>query len=147
MAVLQIVRFRAKPEVSDAEMLQVNERFQREVAPNLPGLERREATRTDTGDWVLVLRYADMDQEDRHGHALGLVPSGRLRIGTAVPVTGFRLRRGAPTESGRVEAFSDGVFAVAMIAWPSSGPPCLLSAAPSPSWGSPGRTTTTFSRG
>ena len=35
MAVLQIVRFRAKPEVSDEEMLQVNERFQREVAPNL----------------------------------------------------------------------------------------------------------------
>ena len=61
MAVLQIVRFRAKPEVSDAEMLQVNERFQREVAPSLPGLERREATRTDSGDWVLVLRYADMD--------------------------------------------------------------------------------------
>ena len=61
MAVLQIVRFRAKPEVSDEEMLQVNERFQREVAPSLPGLERREAPRPDSGDWVLVLRYADMD--------------------------------------------------------------------------------------
>lgn len=31
-----------------------------------------------------------------------------------MPVTGSRLRRGAPTESGRVEAFSDGVFAVAI---------------------------------
>jgi len=61
MAVLQIVRFRAKPEVSDEEMLAVNERFQREVAPSLPGLERREATRSEDGDWVLVLRYADMD--------------------------------------------------------------------------------------
>jgi hypothetical protein len=61
MAVLQIVRFRAKPEVSDEEMLAVNERFQRDVAPTLPGLERREATRSEDGDWVLVLRYADMD--------------------------------------------------------------------------------------
>jgi len=61
MAVLQIVRFRAKPEVSDAEMLEVNERFQREVAPHLAGLERREATRSEDGDWMLVLRYADMD--------------------------------------------------------------------------------------
>ena len=61
MTVLQIVRFRAKPEVSDQEMLAVNERFQREVAPSLPGLERREATRSEDGDWVLVLRYADMD--------------------------------------------------------------------------------------
>lgn len=61
MAVLQIVRFRAKPEVTDEEMLDVNERFQREVAPTLPGLQRREATRSEDGDWVLVLRYADMD--------------------------------------------------------------------------------------
>jgi len=61
MAVLQIVRFRAKSEVSHEEMLAVNERFQREVAPTLPGLERREATCTADGDWVLVLRYADMD--------------------------------------------------------------------------------------
>ncbi len=61
MAVLQIVRFRAKPEVTDEEMLAVNERFQREVAPTLPGLERREATRDADGEWVLVLRYADMD--------------------------------------------------------------------------------------
>ncbi|MGD9956668.1 MAG: hypothetical protein AB7O74_06505 [Candidatus Nanopelagicales bacterium] len=61
MAVLQIVRFRAKPEVADEEMLAINERFQREVAPTLPGLERREATRSQDGDWVLVLRYADLD--------------------------------------------------------------------------------------
>jgi hypothetical protein len=61
MAVLQIVRFRAKPEVTDEEMLAINERFQREVAPTLPGLERREATHSEDGDWVLVLRYADMD--------------------------------------------------------------------------------------
>ena len=61
MAVLQIVRFRAKPEVTDKDMLAINERFQREVAPTLPGLERREATRSPDGDWLLVLRYADMD--------------------------------------------------------------------------------------
>jgi hypothetical protein len=61
MAVLQIVRFRAKPDVTDVDMLAINERFQREVAPTLPGLERREATRSEDGDWVLVLRYSDMD--------------------------------------------------------------------------------------
>ncbi len=62
MAVLQIVRFRAKSEVGEQEMLEINEKFQREVAPTLPGLERREATITPEGEWVLVLRYADMDQ-------------------------------------------------------------------------------------
>lgn len=62
MAVLQIVRFRAKPDVTDQEMLAINQRFQREVAPTLPGLERREATRNEDGNWVLVLRYSDMDQ-------------------------------------------------------------------------------------
>lgn len=61
MAVLQIVRFRAKADVSDDDMLAINERFQREVAPTLPGLERRESTRSDDGEWVLVLRYADME--------------------------------------------------------------------------------------
>jgi len=61
MTVLQIVRFRAKPDVTEEEMLAINDRFQREVAPTLPGLQRREATRTEDGEWVLVLRYADMD--------------------------------------------------------------------------------------
>ena len=61
MAVLQIVRFRANPEVSQREMLAINERFQREVAPTLPGLERREACLTQDGEWVLVLRYQDLD--------------------------------------------------------------------------------------
>ncbi len=61
MAVLQLVRFRARPEVNDEEMLALNERFQREVAPTLPGLERREATRSEDGEWVLVLRYATME--------------------------------------------------------------------------------------
>ena len=61
MAVLQIVRFRAKADVSEAEMAAVNDRFQQEVAPTLPGLERRDATRTADGDWVLVLRYSDLD--------------------------------------------------------------------------------------
>lgn len=41
----------------------------REVAPTLPGLERRDATRSDEGEWILVLRYSDME------HAAG----GRAR--------------------------------------------------------------------
>jgi hypothetical protein len=58
---LQIVRFRTKPDVAEADIVEINERFQREIAPELPGLERREATRTADGAWVLVLRYADME--------------------------------------------------------------------------------------
>ena len=65
MAVIEIVRFRTKTGVDEAEMTAVNERFQREVAPVLPGLERREATRTEDGEWVLVLRYRDAESAAR----------------------------------------------------------------------------------
>ena len=61
MAVIQIVQFRAKPEVTERDMLDINEKFQREVAPTLAGLERREASLTQDGEWVLVLRYVDME--------------------------------------------------------------------------------------
>ena len=61
MAALQIVRFRTNADVAEADIVAINERFQREIAPALPGLQRREATRTADGGWVLVLRYADMD--------------------------------------------------------------------------------------
>lgn len=61
MPALQIVRFHTKSDVSEADIVAVNERFQREVVPLLPGLERREATRAENGEWVLVLRYVDME--------------------------------------------------------------------------------------
>jgi hypothetical protein len=60
MAVLQIVRFRLNPGVDEREFRALNERFQREVVPTMTGLVRREATRTEDGEVVLVLRYADM---------------------------------------------------------------------------------------
>lgn len=59
MAALQIVRFRTKPDVAEPDVVGINERFQREVAPVLPGLKRREATRTADGGWVLVLRHME----------------------------------------------------------------------------------------
>ncbi len=68
MAVIEIVRFRTKTGVDEAEMTAVNERFQREVAPVLPGLERREATQTEDGEWVLILRYRDAESA---AHAMG----------------------------------------------------------------------------
>ncbi len=61
MAALEIVRFRTKPGADQQEFEDLNERFQREVAPSLPGLERREATRSEDGEWLLVLRYRDME--------------------------------------------------------------------------------------
>ncbi len=60
-AAIQIVRFRPKAGVEHADLLAMNERFQREVAPNLAGLERREAALTADGECVLILRYASMD--------------------------------------------------------------------------------------
>ncbi len=67
MAVIQIVRFRLAAGVDDAEFRALNERFQREVAPRLPGLTRREATRSAEGEWVLVLRYTDVDTAKQAG--------------------------------------------------------------------------------
>ena len=78
MAVIEIVRFRPKPGVADEDMAKVNERFQREVAPVLPGLERREATRTDDGEWVLVLRYGDGESAARAMGSDTSEVSGRL---------------------------------------------------------------------
>ena len=65
MAVLEIVRFRTKDETDEQAFGELNERFQREVVPLIPGLERREATRAADGEWMLVLRYADMESATR----------------------------------------------------------------------------------
>jgi hypothetical protein len=78
MAVLEIVRFRTTAGVDEAEMASVNERFQREVAPKLSGLERREATRTGDGEWVLVLRYVDAQSAERAMGSDTSDVSGRL---------------------------------------------------------------------
>jgi hypothetical protein len=61
MAAIQIVRFRLAPGTDPTTFRALNERFQREIAPGLPGLERREATVRADGEWVLVLRYSDLD--------------------------------------------------------------------------------------
>ncbi len=60
-AAIQIVRFHPKQEVAHDDVIAMNDRFQREVAPNLPGLQRREACVTADGEWVLVLRYSSME--------------------------------------------------------------------------------------
>ncbi len=65
MAVIDIVRFRLKGGLDRAAFEALNERSQREIAPTLPGLERREATVSDDGEWVLVLRYADRESATR----------------------------------------------------------------------------------
>ncbi len=61
MAAIQIVRFKLNTGVDVKEFTALDERFQREVAPQLAGLERREATIGADGEWVLVLRYHDVD--------------------------------------------------------------------------------------
>lgn len=67
MAAIQIVRFKLAPNVSDKDFRALNERFQREVAPKLAGLERREATVGEGGEWVLVLRYRDVESAKQAG--------------------------------------------------------------------------------
>lgn len=65
MAVLQIVKFRASADADPAAFQVMNERFQREIAPILPDLERREAAVDAEGNWTLVLRYSDMESATR----------------------------------------------------------------------------------
>jgi hypothetical protein len=69
MAVIQIVRFHTNAGVDDSAFGALNERFQREIAPKLPGLTRREATRSADGEWVLILRYTDMDAAHKAGQS------------------------------------------------------------------------------
>jgi hypothetical protein len=64
-AVLQFVSFLPKPDVSADDFAAMNERFQREIAPHLPDLERREAAVDEDGRWTLVLRYSSMDAATR----------------------------------------------------------------------------------
>jgi hypothetical protein len=63
--VLQFVRFKPRADVDPAEFAAINERFQREIAPALPDLERREASVDADGVWNLVLRYSTMDAATR----------------------------------------------------------------------------------
>ncbi|MEO8470504.1 MAG: hypothetical protein ABI573_12675 [Chloroflexota bacterium] len=65
MAVIEIVRFRLQDGADEGAFRALNERFQTEVAPNIAGLERREASVTEDGEWVLVLRYRDADSAAR----------------------------------------------------------------------------------
>ena len=65
MAVIEIVRFHTKPGTDEAVFAALNERFQHEIAPQLPGLERREAAQGADGEWLLVLRYKDMESAKR----------------------------------------------------------------------------------
>lgn len=69
MSVIQIVRFKLN-DGSDVEAFQaLNERFQREVVPTLPGLIRREATVGTDGEYLLVLRYQDMESAHKAGRS------------------------------------------------------------------------------
>ncbi|MCA9941770.1 MAG: hypothetical protein KC418_24195 [Anaerolineales bacterium] len=61
MNVIQIVRFKLNAGVDEAAFRAINERFQKEVVPTLPGLLRREATVGENGEWLLVLRYDTME--------------------------------------------------------------------------------------
>lgn len=65
MAVIEIIKFRLIDGADEGAFRALNERFQTEVVPNLSGLERREATRAEDGEWVLVLRYRDADSAAR----------------------------------------------------------------------------------
>lgn len=69
MATIQIVRFRLNEGMDVNEFKALNERFQREVVPTLPGLVRREATVSAEGEWVLVLRYTDEESAHKAGRS------------------------------------------------------------------------------
>ena len=124
MAALEIVRFRIKPGADQQEFEDLNERFQREVAPSLPGLERREATRNRGR------RVAARAPVPRHGERDCRPPTGRGRRGgwsvhvddrtvEHVRVTASRSERVASPRLRHREGWS------MSSAFPASqGPPC-----------------------
>jgi hypothetical protein len=61
MSVLQIVRFRPRPDTAPAALEAMNLRLQIENGPRLPGLQRREASRSADGEWAVVMRWADVE--------------------------------------------------------------------------------------
>lgn len=69
MATIQIVRFKLQPDCDVEQFLALNERFQREVVPTLPGLKRREATIAPDGEYMLVLRYDDAESAKKAGRS------------------------------------------------------------------------------
>ncbi len=69
MAAIQIVRFKLASGIDEKEFRALNERFQREVTPKLAGLERREATVGEGGEWMLVLRYRDIESARKAGRS------------------------------------------------------------------------------
>ncbi len=90
MAVIETVSFNLKDGTDAREFHAINERFQREVVPLLPGLQRREASQGETGEWLLVLRYQDMDSATRAMQAddsevsqrlIALIDMSTMRVG------------------------------------------------------------------
>mgnify|MGYP000231383626 CR=1 FL=1 len=69
MATIQLVRFMLNDGVNAVDFRALNERFQREVVPTLPGLIRREATVSADGEWLLLLRYTDSESAHKAGRS------------------------------------------------------------------------------
>jgi hypothetical protein len=84
-AVIHTIRFRIKDGVEPAEALAVNERFQREVAPTLPGLERREAAVAADGEWLLINRYQTLETAQARNAASG--PAAEAMMAMIDPTT------------------------------------------------------------
>jgi hypothetical protein len=61
MSILQIVRFRPKADTDPVALEAMNLRMHRENGPLLSGLQRREATRSAEGEWVVVMRWTDLE--------------------------------------------------------------------------------------
>jgi hypothetical protein len=76
--VLQFVQFTPKPDVDPGDFAAVNERFQREIAPILPDLERREASVDADGKWTLVLRFSSMEAATRPPADHGMEVAGQF---------------------------------------------------------------------
>lgn len=57
---IESVRFRLKPSCDEATFLALNERAQSEIAPRIPGLLRREVSRSEDGWWLIIVLFADM---------------------------------------------------------------------------------------
>ena len=65
MTTLQIIRFRPKADTTPAALEAMNLRLQRENGPVMVGLQRREASCAADGEWVIVMRWSDLESAKR----------------------------------------------------------------------------------
>ncbi len=86
---IEIVMYRAKPEVSDAHLTELSDGFQREL-DGFPGYIRRRLLKDDDGIWIDIVDWNSMEEAMRASEQINASPLaaafGELVEGESVKV-------------------------------------------------------------